>query len=103
MRLSVRNDAGEVQIEVSGLAGRQQQLLLALAKLRDGLPAAGDQPQMPPASLALAVRAGSDATMRIRIRPLGDVPFQADAVYSWLRRVLIEHPAVSETGAVASA
>jgi hypothetical protein len=103
MRLSVRTDAGEVQIEVSGLAGRQQQLLRALATLRDGLPAAGDQPQMPPANLAVAVRAGSDA-MKIRIRPAGDVPFQADAIYSWLRRTLIEPTAVPQaSGAVAGA
>jgi hypothetical protein len=91
MRLSVRDLDGEVHIELTGVAGRQQIVLRALSRLRDGLPPQGDEPLVP-APAMLAVRAGADA-MYIRVTPhAADLPAHANAIYRWLRTALVEQP-----------
>jgi len=87
MRLAVRDEAGEVLIELTDLAGRQQQVLGVLAQLRDGALERVDPALARPATLA--VRAGADA-MRIRLRGHDAAGIPAEAIYSLLRRLLVE-------------
>ena len=102
MRLSVRDLDGEVHIELTGVAGRQQSVLEALTRLRDGLPPRGDQPLVP-APATLAVRAGADA-MYIRVTPhAADLPPHTNAIYRWLRAALVEQPAAAAAAAADSA
>ncbi|HUN93775.1 MAG TPA: hypothetical protein VMU33_17135 [Burkholderiaceae bacterium] len=100
MRLAVRVQSGEVLIELTGVAGRQQRVLNLLAELRDGLPAMGAHPACPPASLAL--RTGGNA-MTIRVSSHGAEPIRAEAIYGWLRRALVADSAARDEAAALTA
>ena len=89
MRLAVHDEAGDVLIELSGIAGRHLQVLKVLAELRDGLLDGIVPPIAPPAELA--VRSGADG-MKIRLRSGDRAPIPADAIYGLLRRLLVGHP-----------
>jgi hypothetical protein len=92
MRMSVRDRDDEVHIELTGVAGRQQNVLQALSQLRDGLPPSRGEPRVP-APATMAVRAGANG-MYIRVTPhAADLPLQTVAIYRWMRQALVEQPA----------
>ena len=97
MRLRVREQGDEVHVEVDGIAGRQQRVLVALTECqrRAGAPLAtrsslGD----------VAIRAGTDR-MRIRLKGRDGLNFEAAAIYRCLREALVEHASAADTGAPA--
>ena len=82
MRLRVREQGDEVHVEVDGVAGRQQRVLLALTECQR---MAGN----PHTSLLgdVSIRAGADR-MRIRLKGRDGLRLEAMAVYRCLRDAL---------------
>jgi hypothetical protein len=99
MLMQVRNQGDEVVIELNGIAGRQQQVLLALTECqRHACAGHEDQPLQPS---DVAVRAGAN-DMRIRLKGRAGLNFEATAIYRCLRHALIEAPAERRAAAVAA-
>jgi hypothetical protein len=94
MRVHERGD--EVHIELSGVAGRQQSVLLALSECRRDACGAAE----PFDRSDVSVRAGAN-DMHIRLRGRDGFRFEAMTIYRCLRRALIERPA-DPPGAVAA-
>ena len=93
MRMQVRASGDEVHIELTGVAGRQQRVLHALATMNTFPPTDQDQAHttegaaIDPADVS--VRAGSN-DMRICLRGREGRRHDPQAVYRGLRRALIE-------------
>jgi len=96
MRLRVREQGGEVHVDVDGVAGRQQRVLQALSECQRRAAAGA----MPSATSDVNIRAGADR-MRIRMKGGGGLPFEAEAIYQCLREALLERSAATGTGAPA--
>ncbi|MCS7101712.1 MAG: hypothetical protein NZL99_08465 [Burkholderiaceae bacterium] len=90
MLMRVRERGDEVYIELTGVAGRQQQVLLALNECQRVACACGGAPSL--AGADIQVRAGAN-DMRIRLRSRAGLRFEAAAIYRCLRHALIEQPA----------
>jgi hypothetical protein len=96
MRMKVTERGDEVLIELSGVAGRHQEILAALT---DGRIAPHLQPgEAMSAPADVSVRAGADE-MHIRLRRGASNRLQAMTVYHFLRHELIER---ESPGAVAA-
>ncbi len=95
MRLRVQERGNEVHVEVDGIAGRQQRVLLALTECQRR---AGGAHATPSNLGDVAIRAGTDR-MRIRLKGRNGLSFEAAAIYRCLREALIEHASAAETGA----
>jgi hypothetical protein len=96
MRLRVREQGGEVHVEVDGVAGRQQRVLQALSECQRRATAGA----LPAAASDVNIRAGADR-MRIRMKGRGGLSLEAEAIYQCLRTALLEHGAAAGTGAPA--
>lgn len=96
MRMQVSEHDNEVFIELSGVAGRHQEILQALT---DGHIAMSADPGEATLSAAdVSVRAGADE-MHIRLKGRSGHHFEALCVYHYLRHVLIERDARETDGA----
>ena len=95
MRLRVREQGDEVHVDVDGVAGRQQCVLLALSecqRLAAG-PGASDLSDV-------RIRAGA-SRMRIRMKARGGLRLEASAIYQCLRDALIDRKAIGAGAAAA--
>jgi len=84
MKLRVRERGDEVHVDVDGVAGRQQRVLLALTECQR---LAGHP--LPSGLSDVSIRAGAD-TMRIRLKGRDGLRFEAAAIYQCLREALID-------------
>jgi len=87
MRLRVREQGDEVHVDVDGVAGRQQCVLLALSECQRR--AAGSHVS---ALSDVNIRAGANR-MRIRIKGRDGLRLEASAIYQCLREALVERSA----------
>lgn len=96
MRLRVSEHGGEVHVDVDGVAGRQQRVLLALTECQRL--ACG-----PNASFLgdVSIRAGADR-MHIRLKGREGLRLEALAVYQCLRAALTDRSAAGGTATSAS-
>lgn len=83
MLMRVRERANEVQIELSGVAGRQQSVLAALDACQHCI----SGPSSGPASVTVRARADG---MQVRLRPSEGEQLDVQEIYRCLRRALIE-------------
>jgi len=83
MLMRVRERADEVQIELSGVAGRQESVLAAL----DACQRCVSGSSLTPASVSVRARADG---MQVRLRPSAGQQLDAREIYRCLRRALIE-------------
>ena len=83
MLMRVRERANEVQIELSGVAGRQESVLAAL----DACQRCISGPSSAPASVSVRARADG---MQVRLRPSDGEQLDVQEIYRCLRRALIE-------------
>ncbi|MCS7100411.1 MAG: hypothetical protein NZL99_01800 [Burkholderiaceae bacterium] len=90
MLMRVREHGDEVLIELTGVAGRQQQVLLALNECQRAACAGDGAPSL--AGADIQVRA-SASDMRIRLRGRAGQRFEAAAIYRCLRYALFERQA----------
>lgn len=94
--LRVREQGNEVHVDVDGVAGHQQRVLLALSECQrqvaggSSVFALGD----------VSIRAGA-SRMRIRMKASGEAPLQASAIYRCLRDALVERKAIDAGAPVA--
>ncbi len=86
MMLRVREQGGEVHIDVDGVAGRQQRVLQALTECQRR--AYGGR-EMPSVLTGVSVRAGANR-MRIRLTGSDGLRFEATVIYQCLRDALLE-------------
>jgi hypothetical protein len=101
MQLRVHERDNEVHIEVSGVAGRQDQVLQALNSCQFGQ--CGHHGALG-GGLRGDVQVRSRINdMRIRLRPEATERFDAVDIYRCLRRALIERPAIVAEAVVAAA
>jgi len=85
MLLRVRERGDEVHVEVDGVAGRQQRVLLALAECQR---LASATSPLPSNLSDVSIRAGADR-MRIRLKGRAGLHFEAEAIYRCLREALV--------------
>jgi hypothetical protein len=90
MQLRVCERGDEVHVELHGVAGRQQRILVALNECQRQ--ACGCHEDQPLARAEVSVRAGAN-DMRIRLKGRDGLRFEAAAIYRCLRHALIETPA----------
>jgi len=83
MLMRVRERANEVQIELSGVAGRQESVLAAL----DACQRCTSRASSTPASVSVRARADG---MQVRLRPSDGEKLDVQEIYRCLRRALIE-------------
>jgi len=83
MRMQVSADSDRILVELTGVAGRQQSVLRALAAVRE--PAACN-PAL--ATAEVSVRA-SGQNMRISLRAGAGGPIEPDSLYRYLRDALL--------------
>ncbi len=83
MLMRVRERANEVQIELTGVAGRQESVLAALDACQRCTTGASSVPA------SVSVRARTDG-MQVRLRPSEGQQLDAREIYRCLRRALIE-------------
>ena len=83
MLMRVRERANEVQIELSGVAGRQESVLAALDACQRCIAGVGTTPA------SVRVRARADG-MQVRLQPSDGERLDVQAIYRCLRRALIE-------------
>lgn len=95
MKLRVIEQGDEVHVDVDGVAGRQQRVLLALTECqrRAGHP-------LPSALSDVTIRAGADM-MRIRLKGRDGLRFEAAAIYQCLREALLDRRATGDVAAPA--
>ena len=87
MLMRVSESGDEVLIELTGVAGRQQRVLQALNACQR-LASSADQ-GLAGSPAQVSVRAGAN-DMRIRLKGLNGVRFEAAAIYRCLRHALFE-------------
>ena len=83
MLMRVRERHNEVQIELSGIAGRQESVLAALEACQRCLAGADSAPA------SVSVRARADG-MQVRLRASDGQQLDVQEIYRCLRRALIE-------------
>ena len=83
MLMRVRERANEVQIELSGVAGRQESVLAALDACQRCIAGGSSTPA------SVKVRARADG-MQVRLRPSDGEQLDVQEIYRCLRRALIE-------------
>ena len=83
MLMRVRERQNEVQIELSGVAGRQESVLAALEACQRCTRSAGSLPA------SVSVRARADG-MQVRLRSSDGQQLDVQEIYRCLRRALIE-------------
>jgi hypothetical protein len=86
MMLRVRERGDEVQVDVDGVAGHQQRVLVALSECQRRACLGLEQPSRPE---EVSIRSGSDR-MRIRLKGREGHRFEAAAIYACLRAALVE-------------
>jgi hypothetical protein len=86
MMLRVREQGEEVQVDLDGVAGHQQRVLLALSECQRRACLGLAQPSQPE---EVSIRSGSDR-MRIRLKGREGHRCEAAAIYACLRAALIE-------------
>ena len=86
MMLRVRERGDEVQVDVDGVAGHQQRVLLALSECQRRACLGLEPPTWPE---EVSIRSGSDR-MRIRLKGRDGHRFEAAAIYACLRAALVE-------------
>jgi hypothetical protein len=87
MLMRVRERANEVQIELSGVAGRQESVLAALDACQRCIAGVGSRPA------SVSVRARSDG-MQVRLRASEGQQLDVQEIYRCLRRALVERTRV---------
>ncbi|MGH6611778.1 MAG: hypothetical protein ACRECQ_16155 [Burkholderiaceae bacterium] len=83
MLMRVRERQNEVQIELTGVAGRQESVLAALDACQQCITKVGSAPA------SVSVRARADG-MQVRLRPTDGQQLDVQEIYRCLRRALIE-------------
>lgn len=83
MLMRVRERQNEVQIDLSGVAGRQESVLAALEACQRCTSGSGSAPA------SVIVRARADG-MHVRLRPTEGQQLDVQEIYRCLRRALIE-------------
>lgn len=91
MKLRVREQDNEVQVDLDGVAGRQQHVLLALSECQRRACTGQLRPSTPE---DVCIRAGADR-MRIRLKGSDGLRYEAAAIYQCLREVLVERTAIA--------
>ena len=87
MLMRVRERQNEVQIELTGVAGRQESVLAALDACQRCIAVVGSAPA------SVSVRARSDG-MQVRLRPSDGQQLDVQEIYRCLRRALVERTRV---------
>jgi hypothetical protein len=95
MKLRVRERGDEVHVDVDGVAGRQQHVLLALTECQRR--ASGT---MHSTAGDVSIRAGANM-LRIRLKGRDGLRFEAAMIYQCLREALVERGTTPGTGAPA--
>jgi hypothetical protein len=94
MMLRVRQRGDEIHIDVDGVAGRQQRVLLALNECQRRVSALRE---VPSALADVNVRAGANM-MRIRLKGREGLPLEATTIYQYLRESLLASLSPSGAG-----
>jgi hypothetical protein len=96
MLMRVRERQNEVQVELTGVAGRQESVLAALSSCQRSCSCLSGIGQ---ATTSLTVRARADG-MQVRLRSSNGQPLDVVEIYRCLRRALVER---SRTGVASGA
>jgi hypothetical protein len=97
MLMRVRERHNEVQVDLSGVAGRQESVLAALSACQRSCTCLGG---IGAATTSLSVRARAD-NMQVRMRASNGQPLDVVEIYRCLRRALVERSRAGVTPSAA--